>query len=128
MDSKILIIDDDVTMSELLKALLSLDGFDAETLEVSGELTEMVKAVKKIQPNLILCDVNLRDLDGFELLRLLRTQPELNQTSVLMSSGMDFSHKCYQEKADGFILKPYMPDDLTHKIHKMLSVKPDQIE
>jgi DNA-binding response OmpR family regulator len=128
MDPRILIIDDDITMSELLKALLSLDGFEAETLEVSGELTEMVKAVKNIQPDLILCDVNLRDLDGFDLLRLLRKQPELNQTCVLMSSGMDFSHKCYQEEADGFILKPYMPDDLVHKIHNLLSAKPDQIE
>ena len=122
MGSKILIIDDDQTMLELLQTLLDLEGFQVSTLEVNASLSETVEEIKAIQPSLILCDVFLRDLNGLELLKMIRQQTDLDHVRILMSSGMDFSHQCFQEKADGFIVKPYMPDDLIHKIQHILSV------
>jgi CheY-like chemotaxis protein len=125
MDSKILIIDDDPTMLELLQALLSMEGFNVSTLEACTSLAEMLDHIKRINPALILCDVFLKDLDGLDLLRLVRQQPELNQVRILMSSGIDFSQQCLKAKADGFILKPYMPDDLIEMIQDILSARPN---
>ncbi len=122
MGSKILIIDDDQTMLELIQTLLDLEGFQVSTLEGNDSMAEIIQEIKAIQPSLILCDVFLRDLNGLELLKMIRQEPDLDHVRILMSSGMDFSHQCFQEKADGFIVKPYMPDDLIHKIQYILSV------
>jgi CheY-like chemotaxis protein len=121
MGSKILIIDDDQTMLELIQTLLDLEGFQVSTLEGNDSMAEIIQEIKAIQPSLILCDVFLRDLNGLELLKMIRQEPDLDHVRILMSSGMDFSHQCFQEKADGFIVKPYMPDDLIHKIQYILS-------
>lgn len=125
MDSTILIIDDDQTMLELLQTLLNMERFKVSTLEACTSLIEMLDHIKTIKPTLILCDVFLKDLDGLDLLRLVRQQPELNQVRILMSSGMDFSQQCLVAKADGFILKPYMPDDLIEMIQNILSAMPN---
>ncbi len=125
MNSKVLIVDDDPTILELLLALLSMEGFDASALAAHITLTEMVEQIKKNQPDLILCDVNLNHIDGLDLLRSIRKQPELKHIRILMSSGMDFSQQSLEKDADGFILKPYMPDDLVTLIKNMLSTTHD---
>lgn len=124
MDSRILIIDDDQTMLELLQTLLTMEGFEVNILEAQSSLADMVKKIKEDQPALILCDVLLKDLDGLDLLRLIREDSGFDQIKVLMSSGMDFSHQCLEARADGFISKPYMPDDLVQKIQNLLSATP----
>lgn len=125
MESKILIIDDDHTMLELLQTLLILEGFDVNILGAHSSLIDMVIKIKEVQPALILCDILLKDLDGLDLLRMIRKDPELDHIRILMSSGMDFSHQCFEASADGFIIKPYMPDDLVVKIQNLLSATPN---
>ncbi len=65
-------------------------------------------------------DVHLRHLNGFEVLRALRNEPELDGIKVLIASGVDMTKRSYQEGADGFILKPFMPDELIGEIQKSI--------
>ncbi len=125
MGPKILIIDDDETMLELLQTLLTLEGFEASALEAKSPLAEMIKVIQAFQPQLILCDVLLKELDGLELLKMIRQQPDLNNIRVLMTSGMDFRRQCLEAQADGFILKPFMPDELVLNIQNILSAAPN---
>jgi DNA-binding response OmpR family regulator len=57
-----------------------------------------------------------------DVLKLMRTNKALDSLKVLMSSGMDLSIECTQAGADGFIMKPFMPEELIEKI-KTMSVK-----
>lgn len=125
MGSKILIIDDDSTMLELLQTLLDMEGFEVNVLEANYSSENIAVIIKETQPVLVLCDVFLKDTNGLDLLKSIRSAPELNQVRVLMSSGIDYSHECFNEKADGFILKPYMPEDLIKKINDILSAMPN---
>jgi len=110
--SKVLLIEDDKTMVMLLSTLLKIEGFQVVDLEADASLENIFKNVKTEKPALILLDVNLRQANGFDLLKLIREDEDLSDTRVLVSSGMDFSERCQLAGADGFILKPYMPDDL----------------
>jgi DNA-binding response OmpR family regulator len=116
---RILLIEDDTTMLGLLQTLLQMEGFEVIQSN-EDELEAIVSEIRREKPTLALIDVNLRHISGLDILRQIRQDAELNKICVLMSSGMDVGDKCLAEGADGFILKPYMPDELIKKIHKIV--------
>ena len=120
MKHRVMLVEDDLTMRSLLQTLLNIEGF--EVIEVPKvEHLEAVLGVAQIQkPDLILLDVGLRQFNGFDLLNRIRGDPNINETRVLMTSGMDFQARCSKEGADGFILKPYMPEELICQIREIL--------
>ncbi|MBN2551037.1 MAG: response regulator [Anaerolineales bacterium] len=122
---RVLLIEDDKTMLTLLQTLLSFEGFEALLPKNDDSLEAMLSFIQQEKPALVLCDVHLRQLNGFDLLRLIKGSPDLAEVQVLMSSGMDFRENCVQEGADGFILKPYMPDELIDKIRLMIGDQPN---
>jgi DNA-binding response OmpR family regulator len=116
---KILLVEDDPTMLGLLQTLLQMEGFQVSLANEDG-LEEIVSQVRREKPTLALIDVHLRHISGLEVLKRIRQDAELKDMGVLMSSGMDVGDKCLEAGADGFILKPYMPDELIKKIHKLV--------
>ena len=76
--------------------------------------------VSDLNPDLILMDVHLRHLNGIDVLESLRKEPELDGVKVLIASGVDMTGRSLQAGADGFILKPFMPDELIEKIKNTL--------
>lgn len=117
---KVILVEDDATMVALLQTLLGMEGFNILTANVDFGAQELLDFLRRERPKVVLVDVHLRQVSGFELLRSIRQDDQLRATRVLMSSGMDVSARCMDEGADGFILKPYMPEDLISKIRKML--------
>ena len=118
---KVMLVDDDVTILSLLQTLLELEGFQVLQLNGEGKPDEILGVFHREKPDLVLLDVHLHHISGFDLLHLIRQDEELDSVRILMSSGMELSSKCTQEGADGFILKPYMPDELVKKIQIILS-------
>jgi len=121
---KVMLIEDDDLMLSLLQTLLEYEGF--QTVQLDGEVTlsEIISRVRREKPELLLLDVHLRHLNGFDLLRKMRQDDELKSIRVLVSSGMELSAQSHMEGADGFILKPYMPDDLVGRIRDTLKAPP----
>lgn len=117
---KVMLIDDDTTILSLLQTLLEFEGFHVVQLNGEGDQDEMIGQIHLEQPDLVLLDVHLQHINGLELLHLIRQKKGLETVRVLMSSGMELGPTCTQEGADGFILKPYMPDELVKKIQLML--------
>ncbi len=116
---KILLVEDDPTMLGLLQTLLQMEGFEvAQSKE--DELEEIISELRQEKPTLALIDVHLRHINGLDVLKRIRKDAELKDICVLMSSGMDVGDRCLEEGANGFILKPYMPDELIKKIHKLV--------
>jgi CheY-like chemotaxis protein len=71
-------------------------------------------------------DINLEDLggqmsNGFDLLALIRADQELCHISVIVSSGMNYQEESKAAGASGFMMKPYMPDDLLDLIKANIS-------
>ncbi len=111
----ILIIDDDPSGTEMLIALLQLDGHCARRLE---NWQDPVSDVEKFCPALVIMDVRLRTRNGLDLLNRIRahSDPDLAQTPVLMISADDYHVQCKQASADGFLLKPFGLQDLSDAV------------
>jgi DNA-binding response OmpR family regulator len=119
MKLRVLLIEDDTTMLTLLRTLLRFEGFEVEQMEGDGDLSSIVETIRKEKPSLILLDVHLRQVNGFELFQRIRKDEELQNIRVIMSSGIDFSQKCLEDGVDGFVQKPYMPEELIQKIREL---------
>jgi DNA-binding response OmpR family regulator len=116
---KVMLIEDDPTMQSLLGTLLDMEGYHVVIPEMES-LEGIFQTLQKEKPDLALLDVNLRDGTGFDLLQRINLDGELKKTRILMSSGSDYRDECSKAGADGFLLKPYMPNDLIQLIHKIL--------
>lgn len=113
---KILIVEDDTTMINLLKMLLGLEGYHVVTL--SSDAQDIASFVQTESPELILLDVHFGQQNGLDIIKMLKNNIDLKTIKVIMTSGMDIGGKCYVAGADDFIMKPYMPDELLKKINK----------
>ena len=113
-----MLVEDDHTMIDLLSTLFSLEGFEVTGL---NDFDDTLKAIRAASPDVVLLDVHLSpSLSGFDVLKALRSDGDLREIKVVMSSGLDFTAQCQQNGADGFILKPYMPNDLIALIRGLL--------
>ncbi|MBI5964176.1 MAG: response regulator [Chloroflexi bacterium] len=106
---KVLLAEDDITMVSLLKTLLKMEGFDVVALHADADVPEAVRAEK---PDILLMDVHLMHQSGLDILDSVRGAKDICDLSVVMSSGSNVKEECMRHGANGFLLKPYMPDDL----------------
>jgi two-component system KDP operon response regulator KdpE len=115
--SKLLIIDDDPNMANLLKTLLELEGYEVVSTK---EWTGIVDFAAREQPDLILMDCILPDIDGVDILKSIRSLESTSEMKVVMTSGINMTEECMSAGADAFLLKPYNPDLLTQTIQDHL--------
>ncbi len=115
---KVMLVEDDPTMLGLLRRLMEIEGFEVVQVE-SGQ--DPLAEIANQNPDIVLLDVYLEGISGLDVIKSLRADPKLANTPVLMSSGMDYKDACLRAGADDFILKPYMPDELIHRVRELLT-------
>ena len=96
-----------------------MEGFIVE-IPKNNHMDGLLSAIRDKRPQIALVDVNLSHASGLDLVRNIRREPELKGTSILMASGSNIKKECIQAGADGFIMKPFMPDELLKMIHKAI--------
>jgi CheY-like chemotaxis protein len=121
--ANLLLVDDQEAMRRSLATLLTLDGHQ---VRIAEDLAEAQKVLQEESVDLVLLDVFLGGSDetetsGYEILDFIQRTPALNHIRVIMTSGMDYTHRTIEAGADGFLQKPYMPEDLQIMIHDVLS-------
>jgi DNA-binding response OmpR family regulator len=114
-----MVIEDDPSMVSLLTTLLKMEGFIVRTPK-NNHMEGLLSAILDEHPQIALVDVNLSMGSGLDLVRKIRSEPEIKDTSILMASGLNLKKECIQAGADGFILKPFMPDELIKLIRKTI--------
>jgi two-component system alkaline phosphatase synthesis response regulator PhoP len=115
--SKIMLIDDDETMISLLQTLLEMDGFEVVSTSNWRNIPDDLVAS---DPDLLLMDCNLPEIDGLEILAEMRREKILPNLHIIMTSGMDMEYRAMASGADAFLLKPYTPDTLYELIQKIM--------
>ncbi len=88
--------------------------------DLARYLDENPQAVDENLARIKVVDVNLRTGSGLDLVREIRHAPEIKDIRILMSSGLNLKQECMQAGADGFIMKPFMPDELIMLIHRTI--------
>lgn len=104
-------------MLSLLDTLLEMEGFEVTQV---NDYESALDNMRRDRPDLILLDVFLNNRSGLDLMETIRKDGSLKGTRVIMSSGMDYRRQCLEKGADDFVMKPYMPDELVEKIHKLI--------
>lgn len=113
---KILLAEDDATMVALLTTLLKMEGYQVAALD--GDV-DIVSAVLKAKPDILLMDIHMLHHNGMDELVKLRAAPGGESVRVLMTSGLDFKDQCLARGANAFIQKPFMPDDLLEALRSV---------
>lgn len=114
---RILLAEDDATMVSLLKTLLKMEGYQVSALDADADIAQ---AVLETNPDILLMDVHLLRQNGLDELVKLRAAPGGESVRVLMTSGLDFKDQCLSAGANGFIQKPFMPDDLLDALRSVI--------
>lgn len=118
---KILVVDDDSGIGEMLKTLLEFYDYEV-TVTAKPEETENIIVSKNI--NLVLLDMLISGVNGTDVCTRLRNNPETKHTPVLMMSALhDAGKKCREAGANDFIAKPFEMDELVEKISEILDQK-----
>ena len=118
MITKILIVDDDVQVTSLLKKYLASKNFEIITLNQSSKAIQMANL---IHPDLFIIDLMMPPPDGFELCTMLRADPNFAQTPILIITAMDISNsKATSFGANDYIAKPFNLDEIVSRVSLLL--------
>ncbi len=122
MSRKILIVDDEVYILHILDFSLGAEGFEVITAADGEEALEKARTEK---PDLVVLDVMMPKVDGFEACRRLKNDPETRELPVILltAKGREVDRKMGIEVgADDYMVKPFSPSKLIQKIESFLSV------
>ena len=118
---KILIIDDDVTITDLLKTLMKMQGHTPTTLNDS---TKALEIAGTLDPDLITLDLMMPGLTGFELCELLHHDPKFAKIPIVIVSARDdpeSKERALKAGAREYVTKPFGTDELMQKIKELTS-------
>ena len=117
---RILIVEDEVMIEEVLKARLEFEGFDVIAAENGKD--GLLKAISD-KPDLILADLMLPGMDGNHMIRVIRSNSDLKGIPIIAVSargGYDDIEKTMADGANDYIVKPFSAADLVKRVQKYL--------
>ena len=121
MSKKIAVIEDNKTNIKLIRYQLEMEGFDVH-IEETGNAG--IKMIKNQKPDIVILDIGLPDIDGFELCKTLRNDKVTKDYPIIMltAKGEDRDKiKGLKLGADDYITKPYNADELILRIKNLLT-------
>lgn len=121
MDRKrILVVDDEIYIVHILEFTLTMEGYEVLTA-ADGE--EALRRLEQDRPDLVVLDIMMPKVDGYEVLRRIRADEEFHQLPVILLSakGRPLDRETGLEiGADDYIVKPFSPRRLLEKIQDLL--------
>jgi two-component system chemotaxis response regulator CheY len=120
--AKLLIVDDSTMLRDMLNYALNEGGYNDVTEGVDG--VDGLEKAKMTKFDLIITDVNMPNMDGLTLIGELRKLPQYSKTPILVLTterGDEMKAKGKQAGATGWIVKPFVPDQLLKAVNIVLS-------
>lgn len=118
---KIIVVDDDKTSTALFEQVLLMNRYEVVTLNESAKTLETATEVK---PDLIILDLMMPEPDGFKVCRMLRADPSLRRTPIIIVTALnDLDSKLVAmgAGANDYLVKPFHIDQLFTMIEKQLN-------
>jgi len=118
--AKILVAEDEKDIRELIAFTLRYAGFDVE-VAVNG--IEALEKIGQEKPDLVILDVRMPRMTGYEVCRRLKEDPQTRDIPVvfLSAKGQDMEvQEGYASGAEEYIIKPFVPDDLVAQVQRIL--------
>ena len=121
MTKRILVVEDQADNRQILRDLLSTTDYEVSEAE---DGVQALAAVARQRPDLILMDIQLPIIDGYEATRRIKADPVLRAIPIIALTSYAMSgdeEKARAAGCDDYVPKPYSPRQLLAKIHKYLS-------
>ena len=123
--AKITLVEDDAFLAKMYVSKLSREeGFTVTSVERGGEALAMIR---KSKPDLVLLDIILPDINGVQVLKQIREDPNLEGLPVLMLTNLndkDYINEALSLGADGYLIKAHFtPNEVVDKIKQVLREK-----
>jgi len=118
---KILVVEDDADSRELLATVLQIEGFDVITAE---DGRSGIKVAEAEQPDLVITDINMPELNGFMMAKILREKSDLRKIPILALTAypQDIIQSAVADGIDKILSKPVQIDALVALINQMLAL------
>jgi DNA-binding response OmpR family regulator len=116
---KILIADDNKFVREALTSILEDEGY---ALWIAKDGAEALSKVREISPDILILDVMMPKISGYDVCRTIKDDPDLKKTMIIMLSAksqVDDHERGKEVGADEYIAKPFNPIDLLARIKNM---------
>ena len=119
---RVLVVEDDDNIALALEYIIMREGFEHDRIADGGAA---VRRIRDTQPDLVLLDVMLPGVSGYEICRTVRHDPDLGKVRILMMTARGSKQervRGIEQGADGFVLKPFDVKDLRAEVIRLLSL------
>ncbi|MDD5687918.1 MAG: response regulator [Elusimicrobia bacterium] len=127
MGQKILIIDDEPAILGILSDVLTSEGY---TVNAASDGETGIEKVKEFNPALIILDVVLPGINGFEVCKILKEDQQTKNIAIIILTGIstlaEHKQKAFQLGADDYLTKPFGMSDLLERIKKLITGQNNQ--
>lgn len=106
---RVLVVDDDAGIREFVRTVLTDEGY---TVSEATDGHDALEHVGRERPDLILLDMRMPVMDGWEFARTYRGRPGPHAPIVIVTAALDVAKDAMEIGADGFLAKPFLLDDL----------------
>jgi len=124
---KVLIIDDDSSHRRLAQVIFERNGFD---VSVAYDGSEGIRQALINPPAVIVLDLMMEGLHGFEVCKMLRANSNMKRTAIIVTSGKSYKtdvDKAIQLGADAYVVKPFLPKELLEIATLYMNLRANQI-
>ncbi len=118
--STVIVVEDSVTQREMISDLLKKNGLQ---VTVASDGVEAMEQVQKQCPDLVVLDIVMPRMNGYELCRRLKSDPKTQHISIVMCSSKGEEFDRYwgmKQGADAYIAKPFQPTELVGTVKQLL--------
>lgn len=119
MGCRVLVVDDSEVLRKIVGFNLTKEGF---TVEEAKDGVEALEKMKSQKPDLVILDIMMPNLNGFEVLKRMRSDPEMSNVPVIIltaKGGESDAKTALQYGANGFLTKPFSPLKLIEEVRRV---------
>jgi two-component system chemotaxis response regulator CheY len=124
MSKSLLIVDDSATMRKIIMRTIRMSGLSFDKTEEAGNGVEALEKLQQEAVDVMLCDINMPEMNGIELVGKVRELGNCDETKIIMvstESSDDLISDLMNKGASGYITKPFTPEKFFEKISPLLN-------
>ena len=128
MSFNVLIVDDSNAMRAVIKKIIAMSGFKMDECWEAGSGKEALEILSHAWVDVIISDINMPEMNGLELVGRLKGDELYKEIPVIMVStegSAERMREAFVKGAQGFIKKPFLPEDLRKALYEVIGVGTD---
>ncbi len=124
MAKSLMVIDDSATMRKIIMRTIRMSGLEFGEAQEAGNGKEALEKLNKGPVDIVLCDINMPEMNGMEFVKKARELSSCTDTKIIMvstESAQELIDNIIADGANGFINKPFTPENFQEKLSPFMN-------